>query len=194
MCVVDIPARSSSCVTSLTSDQVAGNVFIAGFGDGVIRVFDQREDPRKAMVKAWREHRQWITNIHMQRGGVRELISASRNGEVKLWDLRHDKSVISLNVTGSSRNDVEKQPTLRSLSVHEHAPVFAVGMDKHEVRSFNIRGESLGVFEPLQGRGGGLASVVGGRKNAIVATAYHPHKMLLACAGLGDGHVSLIGY
>ena len=39
VCTLDIPARSSSCVTSLTSDQVAGNVFVAGFGDGVVRVF-----------------------------------------------------------------------------------------------------------------------------------------------------------
>lgn len=84
LCVGDIPARSSSCVTSLTSDQLAGQIFVAGFGDGVVRVFDQRLNPRTSMVKAWREHQQWVTGVHMQRGGVRELISASRNGEGKL--------------------------------------------------------------------------------------------------------------
>lgn len=217
LCVGDIPARSSSCVTSLTSDQVAGQIFIAGFGDGVVRVFDQRLNPRTAMVRIWREHRQWITNIHMQRGGVRELISGSRNGEVKLWDLRNDKAVLTLNVTaasGSSKQHDQQHTTLnaadnnntaptasnsllRALSVHEHAPVFAVGTDKHEVRTFNTSGVPLGVFEPLSSR---LSQVVGGSlagrgfQSPIVATAYHPHRMLLACSALGDGHVSLVSY
>lgn len=197
LCVADVPARSGSCVTSLTSDQVAGDVFVAGFGDGVVRVFDQRMHVKSSMVKIWREHRQWVTNVKMQRGGVRELVSASRNGEVKLWDLRNDKSVLSFSVAGTS---AESESTVRTLSVHEHAPVFAVGTDRHEVKSFNTSGAGLGVFEPLSGGGRGLAGVGGGlgagRRggNAIVATAYHPHQMLLACAGLGNGHVSLVGY
>ena len=181
VCTNEIPARSSSCITSLTSDQVAGQIFVAGFGDGCIRVFDQRQNPRTAMVKIWRDHKQWITNIHMQRGGVRELVSGSRNGEVKLWDLRNDQPVSTIKATGASG------ATLRSLSVHEHAPVLAVGTDKHEVRSFNVSGESLGIYEPVSG-------MLRSRKTPIVATAYHPHRMLLACAGLSDGHVSLISY
>ncbi|KAF2752340.1 hypothetical protein M011DRAFT_415696 [Sporormia fimetaria CBS 119925] len=116
ICTSDIPARSGSCITSLTSDQVEGHVFTAGFGDGAIRVYDQREKPATAMVKVWKEHRQWITNVHLQRGGQRELISGCRSGEVKLWDIRMDKSVKTLQATTD---------TLRTLSVHEHAPVFA---------------------------------------------------------------------
>ena len=181
VCASEIPARSSSCITSLTSDQVAGMIFVAGFGDGVVRVFDQRLPQRQAMVKTWRDHRQWITKVHMQRGGVRELVSGSRNGEVKLWDLRNDKPVMTIQATGQGGG------TMRSLSVHEHAPVFAVGTDRHEVRSFNVSGESLGVYEPV-------SRMLRSRKTPVVATAYHPHRMLLACAGLGDGHVSLITY
>ena len=231
LCVGDIPARSSSCVTSLTSDKVAGHVFIAGFGDGVVRVFDQRLNPRTAMVKLWREHRQWITNIHMQRGGVRELVSASRNGEVKLWDLRNDRAVLTLNATSttpsptkfdsgkdgassigsattlaSSSSPSTSTTLLRSLSVHEHAPIFCVGTDRHEVKTFNTNGDSLGVFEPSSTRmaqlaavGGSLAGSVGvgrmaGGRSPIMATAYHPHRMLLACASLGDPGVGLVSY
>ncbi|RMZ91077.1 hypothetical protein DV736_g1686, partial [Chaetothyriales sp. CBS 134916] len=56
------------------SDQVAGNIFVAGFGDGVVRVYDQRVASKAAMQVGWREHRQWITNVKMQRGGLRELV------------------------------------------------------------------------------------------------------------------------
>jgi regulator-associated protein of mTOR len=223
LCVGDIPARSSSCVTSLTSDKVAGHIFIAGFGDGVVRVFDQRLNPRTAMVKLWREHRQWITSIHMQRGGVRELISGSRNGEVKLWDLRNDKAVLTLNATSntpsplkldsikegtSSTISTPEKPTtlLRSLSVHEHAPIFCVGTDRHEIKTFNTNGDALGIFEPSSTRMAQLAGAVGsvgvtagrlggiGGRAPIVATAYHPHRMVLACAGLGDSGVGLVSY
>ena len=115
--IQDIPARSGSCITSLTSDQVAGNIFVAGFGDGAVRVFDQRLKPTTSMVKVWREHKQWITNVHMQRGGLRELISGSRNGEIRLWDLRMDNALSTIYTT---------KDTLRTLSVHEHAPVFSM--------------------------------------------------------------------
>lgn len=69
------------------------------------------------MVKRWKEDHQWITNVHLQRGGQRELVSGCRNGDVRLWDIRMDKSVSLITATSN---------VLRSLSVHEHAPVFAV--------------------------------------------------------------------
>lgn len=68
------------------------------------------------MVQRYSNHKQWITNVHMQRGGMRELVSGSRNGEVKTWDIRMKDE---LSTVQASRN------TLRTLSVHEHAPVFA---------------------------------------------------------------------
>ena len=119
LCVVDINARSGSCVTSLTSDQMTGNIFVAGFGDGAVRVFDTRNRPQEAMVKKWKDEsdREWIRSVHMQRGGQRELVSASRNGKVKLWDIRMDKPLRTIRAT----SDV-----LRTASTHEHLPVFAV--------------------------------------------------------------------
>jgi regulator-associated protein of mTOR len=119
VCVVDINARSGSCVTSLTSDQMTGNVFVAGFGDGAIRVFDARNRPQEAMVRKWKDDtdRVWIKSVHMQRGGQRELVSASRNGKVRLWDIRMDKSLRTFRTTDH---------TLRTASTHEHLPVFAV--------------------------------------------------------------------
>ncbi|KUJ13739.1 uncharacterized protein LY89DRAFT_590803 [Mollisia scopiformis] len=120
LCVVDINARSGSCVTSLTSDQMTGNIFVAGFGDGAIRVFDARNRPSEAMVKKWKDEttdRVWIKSVHMQRGGQRELMSADRNGKVKLWDIRMDKPLRTILATRYS---------LLTASTHEHLPVFAV--------------------------------------------------------------------
>jgi regulator-associated protein of mTOR len=116
ICTNELPSRSNSCITALTSDQVAGNIFVAGFGNGKVQVFDQREKPSMSMVQRYSSHKQWITNVHMQRGGMRELISGSRNGEIKLWDIRMKDELRTIQATKS---------TLRSLSVHEHAPVFA---------------------------------------------------------------------
>ncbi|KAE8146325.1 WD-repeat protein Mip1 [Aspergillus avenaceus] len=177
VCTNDIPARSGSCITSLTSDQVAGNIFVAGFGDGAVRVFDQRIKPTTSMVKVWREHKQWITNVHMQRGGLRELVSGSRNGEIRLWDLRMDNPISTLYAT---------KDTLRTLSVHEHAPVFMVGTNRHEVKTFNVDGTYLSTFEPYS------SFLHHNRSSPIASTAFHPHRTLLACAALNDNHINLV--
>lgn len=118
ICSHEIPARSGSCVTSLTSDQMSGNIFVAGFGDGAIRVFDSRNKPQQAMVLKWKDDsRQWVRSVHMQRGGQRELLSASRNGKVRFWDIRMDQPLKSFQTT---------KDVLRTAGVHEHLPVFAV--------------------------------------------------------------------
>ena len=198
LCVVDINARSGSCVTSLTSDQMTGNVFVAGFGDGAIRVFDARNRPQEAMVMKWKDDtdRVWIKSVHMQRGGQRELLSASRNGKVKLWDIRMDKPLRTIRTTNE---------TLRTASTHEHLPVFAVlvsptsarayvtlltkhsGTGSHTVKVFNFDGRELSRVEPYssflhQARQG---------QAPIAATAFHPHRMMLACAARGDNHINL---
>ncbi|KGO78234.1 Armadillo-like helical [Penicillium italicum] len=177
VCTNDIPARSGSCITSLTSDQVAGNIFVAGFGDGAVRVFDQRLKPTTSMVKVWRQHKQWITNVHMQRGGLRELISGGRNGEVRLWDLRMDNPISTIYAT---------KDTLRTLSVHEHAPVFSMGTNRHEVKTFNVDGTYLSTFEPYS------SFLHHNRSSPIASTAFHPHRTVLACAALNDHHVNLV--
>lgn len=176
-CVTDIPARSGSCVTSLTSDQMTGNIFVAGFGDGAVRVFDTRLRPQESMVKKWKnDSGQWIRNVHMQRGGQRELLSASRNGQVKLWDIRMDNP---LRVIETSHG------TLRTASTHEHLPVFSVGTSNHTVKVFNLDGRELSRIEPYS------SFLQQSRGAPVSATAFHPHRMILGCAARGDYHVNL---
>jgi len=72
------------------------------------------------MVKVWKEHKSWIVKVHMQRGGMRELVSGSAGGEVKLWDIRMDSPV---------KQFVAHTKGMRNLSVHEHAPVIATSVN-----------------------------------------------------------------
>jgi len=71
----------------------------------------------KALVRTWREHEQPIVKVHMQRGGLRELVSCSTDGIVKHWDATQDISIHTVRTT---------KERATSMSVHEHAPVVAV--------------------------------------------------------------------
>lgn len=186
LCITDIPARSGSCITSLTSDQVEGNVFVAGFGNGSVRAYDQRLGPRDSMIMDWvnrsTDHRSWIVGVHLQRGGMRELVSAESNGGVRLWDIRMRGAVAAL------PGNEHKPRNLRSLSVHEHAPVFATGSADHTVRVYNSELKRLSSFEPYMSY---LRMSNTPRTAPITATAFHPHRLMLACGAVNDGHVNL---
>ena len=193
LCIADIPARSGSCITSLTSDQVEGNIFVAGFGNGAVRAYDQRIRGFEAMVMAWddkvTDHKSWIVGVHLQRGGLRELISAESNGGVRLWDIRNRGHVSGL------EGNVSRGPRqLRTLSVHEHAPVFATGGADHTIRVYSsAKGlKSLSSAEPYMSFLRGLGAGGGARLQApITAMALHPHRLMLACGAVNDGHVNL---
>ncbi|KAL8708095.1 MAG: hypothetical protein Q9220_006948 [cf. Caloplaca sp. 1 TL-2023] len=195
ICFSEIPARSSSPLTSLTTDAVAGNIVIAGYGDGAIRVFDQRIKPALAMVKVWRKHAQWITNVHMQRGGLRELISGCRDGEVKLWDLRWREEIRSVRAVGGGGGEYGNGGAvvggvMRGLSVHEHAPVFAAGSSHHTLSVFHTSGHQLSVLEPTAP---GPQFLNLSRSRPIASAAFHPHRMVIAGGAVGSGYVNLWG-
>lgn len=179
MCLVDIPARSSSAITSLTSDQVAGNIFVAGFGDGSIRVYDRRVDPRDSMVKLWRNalgERSWITNIHMQRGGYRELVSGSTNSTINLWDIRMDEPVLTFK---------GHEKSMTSIQVHEHAPVIATG--SRMVRIWTTSGDLVSSFK----NSSGFSSSLNNRTPFLSSLALHPHRMMLAANNQHDPYINI---
>lgn len=189
LCIADIPARSGSCITALTSDQVEGHVFVAGFGNGTVRAYDQRVAPRESCFRAWDSrktgHKSWVVGVHLQRGGLRELVSAESNGGVRLWDLRQAASPVA-----SLPSHPTKTRILRSLSVHEHAPVFATGGADHTIRMYNTTDlKPLSVAEPYMSY---LRLAQSSSRFApITATAFHPHRLMLATGAVNDGHVNL---
>ncbi|KAH0405814.1 hypothetical protein KCU90_g24700, partial [Aureobasidium melanogenum] len=88
--------------------------------------------------------------------------------------------------------------TCRTLSVHEHAPVFATGSSHNAVRVFSTNNVTataanstpLSTIEPFSNflHTNVLSSH---RPTPIASTAFHPHRMMLACSTVNDGHVSL---
>ncbi len=174
LCISDIPARSSSTITSLTSDQVAGHVFVAGFGDGFVRVYDRRMDSRESMVQAWRNRGGWVVNTHMQRGGYRELVTGSSEGFVSLWDIRMKEPVESFRA---------HEKTMTGIQVHEHAPVVVTG--SRLIRLWTTAGDLVSTVKNPSGY------MLQNRNPYVSAVAFHPHRMILAANSSHDTTINL---
>lgn len=155
---VDIPAKTSSLVTSITSDQLSGNIFVCGFTDGSLRVYDRRVNARDAMVRLWRSgsgrHNSSIINVQLQRGGYRELVSGSSNGCIELWDIRSEGSINSFqdeyNMDGKSKSKYTQNmnsSTMSCLKLHEHASVIATGTK--QIKIWTTSGDILSAFHNI---------------------------------------------
>jgi regulator-associated protein of mTOR len=69
------------------------------------------------LVKRWSEHKAWVTGVHLQREGTRELISGGLEGDIKVWDMRETKSFRTI--------EAHKHNEMTSLAVHDHSGVVA---------------------------------------------------------------------
>lgn len=170
-CVLDIPLRSTSQVVSITSDQVAGNVIVCGFQDGSLRVYDRRLEAKECLKKTYKPRSTVemspICNVHMQRGGMRELISGHSNGLVQLWDIRQDNPILRFKAF---------EKTMTTAFIHEHAPVIACA--SKEVDIYSTKGHRVSTIT----NGGYISSLNGSARNSsyINNLALHPHRMMLA--------------
>ncbi|WOO77695.1 Target of rapamycin complex 1 subunit mip1 [Vanrija pseudolonga] len=116
--VRDIPTQAGANLTAIAADEPDGNVFVAGFGDGVVRLFDKRiDDAAATAIRTWRQHHTWIQSVHIQHRGYREVVTGSMNGEVRIWDSRVPDTPLY-------EHNVQPQG-LQALAVHSGAPVFA---------------------------------------------------------------------
>lgn len=202
---VDIPAKTSSLITSLTADQLAGNIFVAGFADGSLRVYDRRLDPRDSMIRRWRAGNDkqgvWINNVHLQRGGYRELVSGATNGVVELWDIRSEdpvESFVDQNVT-SQYGSQQKPTTMTCMQVHEHAPIIATGTK--QIKIWTTSGDLLnsfknshnnGVTSTLAATGIPKSLSYSSTSDAFLSSmAFHPHRMMIAATNSHDSIVNI---
>lgn len=176
MCLMDIPLRSSSRVTSLTSDQVSGQILVAGFADGALRVYDRRMDSRECLVRTWKKHDSSILKVHMQRGGARELVSGSLDGQVNLWDIRMAAPVTTLQACNRGH--------MAAMDVHEHAPVITTASQIANIWTTNGNTVSS-VRVPSSGY------LLGNRSVHVSSVVFHPHQMIMACNNALDANISL---
>lgn len=180
LCVADIPARSGSPITSLTSDQVAGQIVVAGFGDGAVRVYDRRLDPHDSMVQSWRSHQSWVLNARMQRGGARELVSGSIDGTVCLWDIRLSKPI----------DQFQAGNGLTAFDVHEHAPIIAAASSSTQL--YSTLGNKV-PGSPLKISHTGYGAMLAGRggTSRVSNLAFHPHRMMFVVTNKKDSHIGI---
>ncbi|RCI02264.1 hypothetical protein CU098_008578 [Rhizopus stolonifer] len=124
MPIMDIPTQSLACVTSITSDQVNGNMIIAGFGDGSIGVYDRRISPDEAE-------------------GNRELVSGGFEGDIKIWDIRETQSLRTI--------EAHKHNEMTALTVHDHSSAIASAGDDQVIKVWNMEGNRLSTIRPTSG-------------------------------------------
>ncbi|KAE9410212.1 hypothetical protein BT96DRAFT_952907 [Gymnopus androsaceus JB14] len=116
---LDLDTASDAPVTSIASDPGSTQIFVAGFGDGWIKVFDRRLEEEEAIVQTHRGHGSWVQNVKPHPTMAYQFLSASVEGEVKLWDLRGrtDHAVTTW--------DLMQDIGLSAFDVHSTAEVFA---------------------------------------------------------------------
>ncbi|PIA17170.1 WD40 repeat-like protein [Coemansia reversa NRRL 1564] len=136
MCIEEIPVVSMGGITCVSHDGVSGNIFAVGNASGLVRVMDRRLDARSGAVASWREHSpDAIRNVAM-RPGQTEIISASSNGSIKYWDLRHRESVFTI-------ADTHTGCQLEHMIPHQNMPVLMTSSNA-TVKLWNQRGKNIG--------------------------------------------------
>jgi len=94
-----------------------GAIMALGCGDGSVRLLDRRLPPTEARVMTWREHTAWVSGTFLRESerSAPQLFTASSTGDIKIFDLRKNSSVSTIQIT----------PGIAALTVHEIADVFA---------------------------------------------------------------------
>ncbi|WVR06256.1 hypothetical protein IAU60_003286 [Kwoniella sp. DSM 27419] len=194
----DIATQAGANLTAISSDEPEGNVFVAGFGDGVVRLFDKRaEHAGEVVLRTWRQHKIWIQSVHLQRGSMRELVTGSMDGEVRVWDVRKPDEPL---YTVPRRDE-----GLMALAVHTGASVLArtTALTPHstrqelEITGFSdpahpIRLAKIGIpLSPAYNYPGNSHRISGFMPSAA-SLIFHPVEMMVAAGGFdASGTVKL---
>eukprot|EP00123_Amoebidium_parasiticum_P013960 comp22248_c1_seq1/m.32844 comp22248_c1_seq1/g.32844 ORF comp22248_c1_seq1/g.32844 comp22248_c1_seq1/m.32844 type:complete len:1305 (-) comp22248_c1_seq1:384-4298(-) len=172
-------------VTTLGHNPLDPNMIYAGFSDGCVRIYDTRANGKVMMTLS--EHRTRIQGGSMQASSRNLLVTGSADSEVRVWDLRSDRSLAS----------VEAHPMAKqcsSIAVHPYAPVFASGTWTHQA---SIKHHAIRLFHTTDLQP--IATVqyhdgfLGQRIASVTSLAFHPFKTVFAAGG-ADGIVSIYDF
>lgn len=191
---MDIPTQADACVTSLSVEEDTESTFVAGFGDGSVRLYDKRCAPNEALARTFRKHRTWVQDVTMQLGG-HSMVSSSLDGEACIWDFRHTTDPVS-EVTFQKRGS-------SNVATHASAPFSASVSNAFVDGTTRQRWQRLSVHYVGGGQGGqrcrkvtelGMPVLtppgqgVGGKRREYApwgnALAFHPKEMMVAVGGL----------
>jgi len=198
MSMANIETESNSCVTSIASDLDGATTILAGNAEGEIKVYDRRSSGPQMLLRSYDRHTSWIQNIHWQKGADREILSASVDGAVHLWDIR--------SASGSVMDWQPYANGLASMAVHDHTGVFAASSavtasswrqqtvtvhplpPHHNTPRITRLEFNTGLHSPPS-RGSTLSGKYFSSPTALV---FHPHEMMFAFGG-ADGKVKITG-
>ncbi|KAM6498755.1 hypothetical protein JOM56_006703 [Amanita muscaria] len=192
---LDLETNSDSPVTAISSDPGSSQTFLAGFADGTVKMFDRRLE-EDSIVRSYFEHTSWVQNVRWHPTFGAHYLSASLDGQVKLFDIRAAETPIH------TWNPLPPGATLSTFDVHSLTPVFgtisavsAMSWRTHKtvIQSIN-RLTPLSAFNVPTGllyapSSRGLPSPYIPRTNSFV---FHPTEMLYGM-GEPDGTVRITG-
>lgn len=161
--VQDLPTNADSCITSLSLDRQSKSVFVGGCGDGNVRVFDRRLPPSDCVVKVFREHPTWVVKAYTLQNFPNRVVSASTQGDIRLWDLRKNESLKTINT----------QQGLTAVDAHQYSELLACGSVQQFVAVYSHNGEAISTIKYHEG-------FMGQRIGQVTCLAFHPLKVKLA--------------
>jgi len=195
--VLDLDTNADSPVTAMMSDHGTSSTFVASFADGEVKVFDRRLEEEDAVVRSFTHHGSWVQNVRWHPTSANQILSASLDGEVKLWDLRGPARATqtwNIHSTGLSAFDVHPQTGVFAAS---SAITLTHWRDQRIMVQSVSRSVPLSNFSVPTGtssfshsaRGGGGPSPYIPRSTSLV---FHPMEMLYGIGG-PDGTVRIMG-
>ncbi|KAJ6454525.1 raptor N-terminal caspase like domain-containing protein [Mycena vitilis] len=193
--ILDLDTNSESFVTAITCDMEPSQVFAASFANGEVKLFDRRQPEENSVIRTYAEHESWVQNVRWHPAARSQLLSASLDGLVKLWDLRAPDSAMTWNLfsDGQGLSAFDCHPTTGVFAATsaisprswktQRVKVHSLKLPTAPLCSYTI---STGLTAPLSR---GLLSSFIPRSSSL---AFHPLEMLYGI-GEPDGTVRIMG-
>ncbi|XP_078483485.1 regulatory-associated protein of mTOR-like [Ciona intestinalis] len=145
----ELQTGADSSVTCMT---LGHGLLTAGFGDGTVRLFDTRGRQSGFSTHAIHSHDTWVISTTFL-PSTNMLLTASEEGDIKLWDFRM--------LTSDPLRIMRNTSAVRHLDVHPNLSIIACGSADHSINFMNLDGVDLGsvkYYEGFLGQRLGLAS------------------------------------
>ncbi|EKM84312.1 hypothetical protein AGABI1DRAFT_67693 [Agaricus bisporus var. burnettii JB137-S8] len=190
---LDLDTSSESPVTAIVSDMDDSQTFAASFGDGMVKIFDRRIEEEDSIVRTFSDHASWVQNVcwHPKQG--LQLLSASLDGQVKLWDMRGPPLPITTwNIQPQGLSAFDTHPMTGVFATSSAISPGSWRAQKIAVNSLNQR-EPLSSFHTQTGLNFAPLKTLPSRYiPRLCSLRFHPKEMLY---GLGqpDGTIRIMG-